>query len=592
MISQEKINEIIQQNDIVEVIRDHIHVESKGKCLCPFHDDHTPSMSISKEKQIFKCFSCGEKGNVVHFIMKYHNISYIEAIKRLADRANIPLEINNQKQEYVNQKYINLNQEITLYAQYCLKTTPQALEYLKERQITEDSINRYKLGYVDSSENLYRYLIAKGYTQYDFDQLKLFNDLNYSYLEKRILFPITNSFGVIGFQCRSLDQNAKLRYLNTSENILFNKGNSFYGFEQAKEAIRKNKAVYFVEGNVDAIQIARLGYHNVLAVQGSQLSASQLKWIKQQGCKVYLCLDNDNAGNHATQHFYKQLKCEQIEAKIIDYSGKDPDESIKNNPDLFKEKLDKPVEFYEYYLKYAPSKENFAELQAYITNYFDFLKNENNAVMEYYFLERLSQKITIPIEQLQKQYQHSSYETQISDVVQTISDADFQQKDGKIFVNLKQKSKVDSKEEITINFDKQETVLCFDEEKVLEKRSELLYKYLKMRGAMLETTITLYNVNDDLQNVRAICDSVHSEIAKHFDKGKENYHYVAFVHYHSKHPHIHLQLYQKEPLQKYYSFSTRLVEDIQNELKQYTVKVENEEYIEKLGSPQGTTIKL
>lgn len=592
MISKEKIDEIIKQNDIVDVIRDHISVESKDKCLCPFHDDNNPSMSISKEKQIFKCFSCGEKGNVVSFVMKYHNVSYTEALKRLADRANIPLEINNQKQEYVNQKYINLNQEITLYAQYCLKTTPQALNYLHERQISDEMINNYKLGYVDSSENLYRYLLAKGYTQADFDKLKLFNDVNYSYLDKRIIFPITNQFGTVGFQCRSLDRDAKLRYLNTPENILFSKGNLFYGFEQAREMIQKEKAVYFVEGNVDAIQLAQLGYQNVLAVQGSQLTEAQLKWIKNQKCKVYLCLDNDNAGHNATLQFYKQLKQEKVEAKVIEYLGKDPDESIKNNPDLFKENLNKSVEFYEYYLKYAPGKESFTELQEYITKYFDFLKNENSAVMEYYFLERLAQKITIPIEQLQKQYQGSSYETTISDVGQTVSDNSFQRKDGKIFVNLKQKSKVDSKEEITINFDKQEKVFCFDEEKVLDKRSELLYKYLKMKGSMLETTITLCNVEDNLQNVRAICDSVHSEIAKHFDKGKENYHYVAFLHYHSKHPHIHLQLYQKEPLQKYYDFSTKLVENIQNELKQFTVKAENEEQIEKLGSSQGTTLKL
>lgn len=339
MISEDVIQRVKEENDIVDVISETVRLKRAGRNysgLCPFHHEKTPSFSVSVDKQIYKCFGCGEAGNVITFVMKTKNLSFPEAVKLLADRVNIDLELDQGNNTNNFEKLYTLNVESARYFFSCLQKNDTAKKYLINRGITETTIRKFGLGYsIDSWDGLIRHLKAKRYTELDMLTaglvIKSQKGSYYDRFRNRIIFPVFNYKGkVIGFGGRVLDD-SKPKYLNSPETSLFKKGINLYGLNFA---IKNNNTRMFiiVEGYMDCISLHQHGITNAVASLGTALTINQAKLMKKYADKVIISYDADSAGQMATLRGLEILKKAGLDVRVLIIpQGKDPDEFIRNN---------------------------------------------------------------------------------------------------------------------------------------------------------------------------------------------------------------------------------------------------------------------
>ncbi|WP_411683042.1 DNA primase [Clostridium thailandense] len=341
MISEDVIQRVKEENDIVDIVSESVRLKRAGRNysgLCPFHHEKTPSFSVSVDKQIYKCFGCGEAGNVITFVMKTKNLTFPEAVKLLADRANIDLELDDENKTQKNnfEKLYKINVESARYFFYCLQKNENAKRYLINRGITETTIRRFGLGYsVDRWDGLLKHLKAKGFTELDMSTagliIKSQKNSYYDRFRNRIIFPVFNYSGkVIGFGGRVLDD-SKPKYLNSPETLLFKKGINLYGLNFA---IKNNNSRIFivVEGYMDCISLHQYGITNAVASLGTALTLNQAKLMKRYADKVIISYDADSAGQMATLRGLEVLKKVGLEVRVLTVpQGKDPDEFIRNN---------------------------------------------------------------------------------------------------------------------------------------------------------------------------------------------------------------------------------------------------------------------
>lgn len=341
MISEDVIQRVKEENDIVDVISESVRLKRAGRNysgLCPFHHEKTPSFSVSVDKQIYKCFGCGEAGNVLTFVMKTKNLTFPEAVKLLADRANIDLQLDdddkNQKNNF--EKLYKLNVEAARYFFYCLQKNESAKRYLINRGITEATIRRFGLGYsINSWDGLLKHLKAKGFTELDMLSagliIKSQKESFYDRFRNRVIFPVFNYKGkVIGFGGRVLDD-SKPKYLNSPETLLFKKGINLYGLNFAIKN-NESKILIIVEGYMDCISLHQYGITNAVASLGTALTINQAKLMRRYADKVIISYDADSAGQMATLRGLEILKKVGLEVRILTVpQGKDPDEFIRNN---------------------------------------------------------------------------------------------------------------------------------------------------------------------------------------------------------------------------------------------------------------------
>ncbi len=337
------IRKIIENVDIVEVIGKEITLEKKGKGyfgLCPFHNDNNPSLSVSREKQIYKCFVCGEAGNVFNFLMKFHNISFKEAVIRLANEIGISLGDSFQVKPDKNKIYYDIYDITNKFFQNNLLSSEgaKAREYLANRHLTMEIIKEFQIGLaLRERDTLTKLLTKKGY------DLKILNELglssnDYDAYIKRIIFPLFNTNGQVnGFSGRIYNGENANKYLNTKETPIFKKGENIYNYHRAREEVRKTKFVILMEGFMAVIRAYTIGVKNCIATMGTSLTNDQINLIKRLTNTVYLCLDGDNAGINATLNNGKLLENANMEVKVIPLSdGLDPDDYIlKNGGDKF-----------------------------------------------------------------------------------------------------------------------------------------------------------------------------------------------------------------------------------------------------------------
>ncbi|MBI6871734.1 DNA primase [Clostridium aciditolerans] len=341
MISEDVIQRVKEENDIVDVISETVKLKRAGRNysgLCPFHHEKTPSFSVSVDKQIYKCFGCGEAGNVITFVMKTKNLNFPEAVKLLADRVNIDLELDHDNDNKNNnfEKLYTLNVESARYFFNCLQKDDTAKKYLINRGITEATIRKFGLGYsIDRWDGLIRHLKAKRYTELDMLTaglvIKSQKGSYYDRFRNRIIFPVFNYKGkVIGFGGRVLDD-SKPKYLNSPETSLFKKGINLYGLNFA---IKNNNSRMFiiVEGYMDCISLHQHGITNAVASLGTALTMNQAKLMKRYADKVIISYDADSAGQMATLRGLEILKKAGLDVRVLIVpQGKDPDEFIRNN---------------------------------------------------------------------------------------------------------------------------------------------------------------------------------------------------------------------------------------------------------------------
>ena len=354
--SDEIIEEVRSKNDIVDVISSYVKLQKKGSSyfgLCPFHNEKSPSFSVSREKQMYYCFGCGAGGNVFTFLMEYENYSFQEALKYLADRAGVDLpeaEYSKEARERADQKAIllEINKVAAQYFYVQLKS-PQgahALSYLKDRGLSDEMIHSFGLGYSNKySNDLYQYLKSKGYRDELIVKAGLVTvDERYGASDKfwnRVMFPIMDSNSrVIGFGGRVMGD-AKPKYLNSPETMIFDKSRNLYGLNRA----RSSRKPYFLlcEGYMDVISLHQAGFSNAVASLGTALTPGHAALIKRYVKEVYLTYDSDEAGTKAALRAMPILKDVGITARIIRMEPyKDPDEFIKNlGAEAFEERIHK-----------------------------------------------------------------------------------------------------------------------------------------------------------------------------------------------------------------------------------------------------------
>ena len=342
--SEEVIEEVRTKNDIVDVISGYVRLQKKGSSyfgLCPFHNEKSPSFSVSREKQMYYCFGCGAGGNVFTFLMDYENFSFVEALKFLADRAGVVLpemEYSKEAKARADRKtqLLEINKLAAQYFYVQLKSEQgkTAHAYLTGRQLSEETIKAFGLGYSSKySDDLFRYLRKRGYTEDLIRQAGLINtdEKNgvYDKFWNRVMFPIMDvNNRVIGFGGRVMGD-AKPKYLNSPETEIFDKSRNLYGLNRA----RTSRKPYFLvcEGYMDVIALHQAGFTNAVASLGTALTTGHAALIKRYVQEVYLTYDSDEAGTRAALRAVPILKEAGITAKVIRMDPyKDPDEFIKN----------------------------------------------------------------------------------------------------------------------------------------------------------------------------------------------------------------------------------------------------------------------
>lgn len=418
-ISNEDINTIRTNANIVDIIGSYIPLTKKGKsfvCVCPFHDDHSPSMSVSTDKQIYKCFSCGAAGNVFTFVENYESVSFAKAVSIVADKIGMKFDSEDQvKKSNPHKVDFEIMSLVLKFYQNNLKTELgiKARDYLAARKIDGETINDFGIGLsLDKRDALYNFLINKNYDLKKITDLGLIN-LNknnvYDTFRGRVIFPLWNKDGeVVGFSARIYRNETDIaKYVNSKETIIFKKGETLYNYHNAKEYIKREKKVIIVEGFMDAIRLSVSGIKNVIALQGTALTKEQVELIKKLRAKVILCLDNDNAGEIATLNNGKMLEEQGLEVFVVRISGeKDPDEYIlKNGIDDFLENLKEPLTYFDFniaYLKKNKNLNNSNDLANYINEVLEKVSETNDEILKALTIKKIAEEYDLSIDLLTK----------------------------------------------------------------------------------------------------------------------------------------------------------------------------------------------
>lgn len=338
-ISYEEILSIQRKANIVDIIRDYVPLTQRGKNyfgICPFHDDHNPSMSVSPEKGVYKCFVCGNAGNVFNFVMEYEKVSFYEAVKIVADKIGVSIDISTSKKENTKKSplYDIYNIAYKFY-QNNLNTVygKDAKKYLLNRKIDEDVIKNFNIGLSLSDSELCNALKAKGFKDDDIvsSGVASQNGNNiYDIYKNRIMFPLYDLEGnVVGFSGRIYNQKSESKYINTKETEIFKKGELLYNYHIAKKEARKEKNIIVVEGFMDVIRLSTIGIVNVVATMGTAVTKHQLNLIQKLAPNITLMFDGDKAGEKATNAFIELANGNDSNIKVVRLEDNlDPDEYI------------------------------------------------------------------------------------------------------------------------------------------------------------------------------------------------------------------------------------------------------------------------
>lgn len=405
MFSEEVIQKVKEQNDIIDVISDTVRLKRTGRNylgVCPFHHEKTPSFTVSRDKQIYKCFGCGAAGNVISFVMKTKNLTFPESVKFLAERVGIDIEESSEKkaQKIKFDKMYNINVEAARYFFNNLRKNEKAYSYFKNRGIDDITMKRFGLGFAtDGWHNLRNYLKTKGIKEEELLNLGLTikspKGSIYDRFRNRVIFPVFDYSGkVIGFGGRVLDD-SKPKYLNSPETPLFKKGIHLYGLNFAVKS-NMDRAVVIVEGYMDCISLHQHGITNVVATLGTALTEYQAKLLKRYVDRVIISFDADIAGQNATLRGLEILKKEGFDIRVLQVpQGKDPDEYIKaNGKEAFIKLIENALPLIDYRLKKSEDGINFTNKEMiikYVKDVANILSSVDSIERDVY-VKQVSQK--------------------------------------------------------------------------------------------------------------------------------------------------------------------------------------------------------
>ena len=406
------LNEIRNNLNIVDVISSYLPLTSKGKNyfgVCPFHDDHSPSMSVSNEKQIYTCFSCGATGNVFKFIQDYENLSFLEAVKKCADMAGVSVDIGQAKMVNKYQDLYDIYELSQKYYQNNINTEhgKKAKEYLHGRNIDDTTIKEFGIGLsLKEKDMLTKLLKSKKYDEKTLIRSGLVNENNYELNDvyrNRIMFPLYDLNGkIIGYNGRVYNGEKENKYVNSKETDIFKKRELLYNYHRAKEECRKKKCVIIMEGQLDVIRAYTIGVKNCVATLGTAFGSEQAMLIRKLSNNVILCFDGDDAGLKATKGTIIELKKVGIEPKVVRLENNyDPDEYIINNgSQAFLNKIDNAMnimEFKESLLKKEYNLSNTEDLSNYIKTMLNEINKIDDDILKEVSITKLSKETNIDI---------------------------------------------------------------------------------------------------------------------------------------------------------------------------------------------------
>ena len=416
------IDEVKNRCDIVSVISQYINLKSSGSNysgLCPFHNEKTGSFHVNQKKQIYKCFGCGEGGDVINFVMKIENLDFIDAIKLLAQKNGIEFKTNLSEADKAKMESIKLMQDIHLqaarfYFANLTKSKNAGYDYLKRRGLSDKTIKKFGLGYSIYSWNnsLMDYLLSIGYEKKDLVKSGLVthkedDNKYYDRFRNRVMFPIFDYRGnVIGFGGRVLDDSLP-KYLNSPDSLIFNKRFNLYGLNYAKKSI-KNDTLILVEGYMDLISLYEHGIENVVATLGTALTNEQGKLIKRYASTAIISYDSDEAGIKATLRAIDILRGQNINVKILNLKDcKDPDDFIKKyKKEGFLQALEDSVSHIIFQINILKRKFDFSKdenLIKFAKEVASIIKSLSSPVEKDYYIKYVSKEFNISLDALKEE---------------------------------------------------------------------------------------------------------------------------------------------------------------------------------------------
>jgi len=415
---ENQVEEVKRKVDIVGLISESVQLKKAGrnyKGLCPFHSEKTPSFMVSPERQIFKCFGCGEGGDALAFIEKTEKVSFPEALKMLADRVGVKLRRGApdpaEKQKEIFLKINGLTAELFHYLLTKHKQGKVALEYLKKRGLSNTSIDKFGLGYAPGLDSVISdFLRKKGFESRDLiaSGVSLPSKIGtqpYDRFHNRIMFPIRDPQGkVLGFSGRALGE-TQPKYLNSPDNLTFNKGNCLFGIDLARAEISKGKTAVLVEGNLDVLSSHQAGTSIVVAPLGTALTENQVSLLRRFADNLILAFDTDSAGIAASKRAIELAENQGMAIKVVELGEyKDPDEMIKASPSEWKKSLEKAIPIYDFLIETSLKRWQGSGAEGkrkVVTELLPYLKSLTDPILREHYLDLLSARLGMGIETLQ-----------------------------------------------------------------------------------------------------------------------------------------------------------------------------------------------
>ena len=406
-MNNDLVNEVRSKVDIVDIIGERIPLVARGKNffgVCPFHDDTNPSLSVSREKQIYTCFSCHATGNVFTFLMNYEHIDFKQALKYLGDKVGVDtgsIHIKNKSTKFDN-LYEAYNLSLKYYQNNLnTKAGHEAKKYLLNRKIDDDLIKEFEIGLsLPTKDDLTKLLNSKNYDLVTLNRIGLSSD-DHDIYNDRIMFPLYDVSGkCVGFSGRIYKDNGQNKYLNTKETDIFKKGELLYHYHIAREECRIKKSVIVMEGFMDVIRASSIGIKNTVALMGTALTREQINLIKRLSNNIILCLDGDDPGQHATLNIGNMLLDDEIETKVIKLPNpEDPDSYIlKNGKERFEGLVESAVNFSDYKMESLKKNVNFKsdeETANYIEEVLKETSKQKDPIRREVILKRLAKEFDI-----------------------------------------------------------------------------------------------------------------------------------------------------------------------------------------------------
>lgn len=423
----DQVEEVLSKVDIVELINERVPLKKAGrnfKANCPFHSEKTPSFIVSPERQIFKCFGCGQGGNAYKFLMEYEKMDFGEALRYLANRVGVKLKSYRPGPDESKRRRLYEINHLAAETYHFLLTKhqagKQARQYLADRGIKKETIEEFMLGYAPRKyEFISQFLVAKkGFSPEEVEASGLvFKNDRGNLTDRfrgRIMFPLTDNRGnIVGFSGRIITpQENTGKYINTPETTIYHKSQLLFGFSQAKEALRKTKQAVVVEGEFDMISPYQAGVKNIVAIKGSALTEEQIRFLSRYVEELILALDADSAGDAAARRGIQSAVNEGLNVKVVSLGDKfkDPDEAARVDPEFFQKQIKRAQSIFDFYITSALKrfdvstawgKKKIADEVAPI------LSGINDEVLQSHYAQNLANKLEIDTQVIWEKIQKS-----------------------------------------------------------------------------------------------------------------------------------------------------------------------------------------